>query len=418
MAIREYSSYIIAFCATIIRYYDYALFGLSSAMISKNFMPGADDADQMLAFFAVFSVAVIARPFGSLVFGKIGDQTGRIASLRIATVIAAVSTSVIAFIPSFSTIGWFAVILLTMCRMMFLISLAGEIDAIKIYVAEKVGKKRRYLANGIVSFSSQIGVLLASIMYHVAISMPEFTWLWKMNFLLGGAFGVVIILLRGHLKESDAFLKSKKSQDVNSGIVEIVSQNKGKFVLGMIVSGMLGGGYYFLVIFLGAFAGNVADIIPPNQATSSNVILISLYGVACVLSGIVADKIKQQHVQMIIALICSIICVLVMEYKLLDNVFAKTLHYMLAFIVPFYSIPCAIKIQSLFETNVRMRMFSLSHSVGSMIFSSTTPFVCMLIWRYSGLFTAVLGYFLLQLMLLLFAIIYIAKNDYESMFET
>lgn len=387
-------------------------------MISKNFMPGADDADQMLAFFAVFSVAVIARPFGSLVFGKIGDQTGRIASLRIATVIAAVSTSVIAFIPSFSTIGWFAVILLTMCRMMFLISLAGEIDAIKIYVAEKVGKKRRYLANGIVSFSSQIGVLLASIMYHVAISMPEFTWLWKMNFLLGGAFGVVIILLRGHLKESDAFLKSKKSQDVNSGIVEIVSQNKGKFVLGMIVSGMLGGGYYFLVIFLGAFAGNVADIIPPNQATSSNVILISLYGVACVLSGIVADKIKQQHVQMIIALICSIICVLVMEYKLLDNVFAKTLHYMLAFIVPFYSIPCAIKIQSLFETNVRMRMFSLSHSVGSMIFSSTTPFVCMLIWRYSGLFTAVLGYFLLQLMLLLFAIIYIAKNDYESMFET
>lgn len=387
-------------------------------MISKHFMPGADDADQMLAFFAVFSVAVIARPFGSLVFGKIGDQAGRVASLRVATVIAAVSTSIIAFIPNFNTIGWFAVLFLTICRMMFLISLAGEIDAIKIYVAEKVGKKRRYLANGIVSFSSQIGVLLASIMYHVAISMPELTWMWKMNFLLGGAFGMVIILLRGYLRESDAFLKSKKKQEVDSGIVEIVLQNKRKFVLGMIVSGMLGGGYHFLVIFLGAFAGNVADIIPPDQATSSNVILISIYGIACVLSGVVADRIKKQNTQMIVALICSIMCVLEMEYKLLDNVFVKTLHYMLAFMVPFYYIPCAIKIQSLFATNVRMRMFSLSHSVGSMFFSSTTPFICMLIWRSSGLFAAVLGYFLLQLLLLLFAIIYIAKNDYESMFET
>jgi len=415
--LREYSSYIIAFCATIIRYYDYALFGLSSSMISKHFMPGADDDDQMLVFFAVFSVAVIARPFGSLIFGKIGDQTGRIASLRIATMIAAISTSMIAFIPSFNTIGWFAVVLLTICRMMFLMSLAGEIDAIKIYVAEKVGRKQRYLANGIVSFSSQIGVLLASIMYHLAISTEEFTWLWKMNFALGGIFGLVIIMLRGSLKESDVFLKSKTRNREDSDIIQIIVKNKSKFILGMIVSGMLGGGYHFLVIFLGAFASNVADIIPPDQAASSNVILISLYGLACLLSGLMADYVKRQHTQIIIALICSIICVSIMEYELLNGIFVTKLHYVLAFITPFYSIPCAIKIQSLFATNVRMRMFSLSHSVGSMIFSSTTPFICMLLWRFSGMFLAVLGYFMLQLLLLLFTMIYIAKKDYNSMFE-
>ncbi|CAN0604451.1 unnamed protein product, partial [Ectocarpus sp. 12 AP-2014] len=154
---KEYSSYIIAILATIVRYYDYALFGLSASVVSKTFMPGTDDSDQMLLFFAVFSLAVIARPLGSVVYGKIGDKAGRIVSMKLSTIIAAISTGVIALIPSFASWGALSVVLLTLCRMMFLMSLAGEIDAIKIFVAEKIGKKRRNFAIGIVAFSSQLG---------------------------------------------------------------------------------------------------------------------------------------------------------------------------------------------------------------------------------------------------------------------
>ena len=251
MKLKKYSPYIIAFCATIIRYYDYAIFGLSAAMISKNFMPGAEDGDQMLVFFAIFSIAMLARPLGSIIFGKIGDKVSRVASVKVAMVLAAVSTSLIAIIPSFESIGWFAVILLTLCRMLFLVSLAGEIDAIKIYVAEKIGKKRRHLAIGIVSFSSQLGVLLASVMYHVAISFEEIQWLWKMNFALGGVFGLFVIMMRGLLQESDSFLKSKSRiiDGVDSSVFSIIAHNKMKFMLAVLINGMLGGGYHFLIIF-------------------------------------------------------------------------------------------------------------------------------------------------------------------------
>ncbi len=419
LKLKEYSSYIIAFCATIVRYYDYALFGLSASVISKTFMPGANDSDQMLAFFAVFSIAVLARPLGSILFGKIGDKAGRVVSVKIATVIAAISTSLIAIIPSFDSVGWFAVIFLTLCRMLFMMSLAGEIDAIKIYVAEKVSKKRRHFTAGIISFSSQAGVLLASMMYHLTISVEEIQWLWKMNFVFGGVLGVLVVMMRGYLQESEAFLhsRSKSEENLNAGIITIIGNNKLKFFLATIINGMLGGGYHFLIIFLGTFAANIVNIMQPEQATLSNIGIIALYGVACLLSGYMADKVKMV-IQTTIALTCSIICVLIMEFMLEMNVFVRTLHYVLAFIAPFYTIPCAIKVQSLFTTGTRMRMFSLSHSLGSMLFSSTTPFICMLLWRSTGLFSVVLTYFLLQLGILFFALISITKKDYTNMFET
>jgi MFS family permease len=419
MKLKKYSPYIIAFCATIIRYYDYALFGLSASMISKNFMPGVEDGDQILVFFAIFSIAMVARPLGSIIFGKIGDKVSRVASVKISMVLAAVSTSLIAIIPSFESIGWFSVVLLTLCRMLFLVSLAGEIDAIKIYVAEKIGKKRRHLAIGIVSFSSQIGVLLASVMYHVAISFEEIQWLWKMNFFLGGLLGLFIIMMRGLLQESEAFLKSKSRaiEEADIGIVSIIGNNKMKFTLAVLINGMLGGGYHFLIIFLGTFAANVADVISPEQATSGNIKIIALYGIACVLSGYVSDRIHMTK-QTVIALTCSISCVVMMEFMLNLCMFAVYLHYALAFIAPFYAVPCAIKMQSLFATGVRMRMFSLSHSLGSLIFSSTTPFMCMLIWRWSQSFPLVLGYFLIQLVVLFFALLAMARKDYINMFET
>lgn len=416
---REYSSYIIAILATIVRYYDYALFGLSASVVSKTFMPGADDSDQMLLFFAVFSLAVVARPLGSVLFGKIGDRVSRVESVKIATIIAAISTSAIALIPSFNSWGWVSIVLLTLCRMMFLMSLAGEIDAIKIFVAEKIGKKRRNFAIGIVSFSSQLGVILASVMYHITISLEELEAAWRLNFVLGGFLGIIVIMLRGYLKESQTFLnsKSRMSPEVSFGIGALVINNRLKFFLSMIVNGMLGGGYHFLIIFLGTFAANVADVISINQASSSNIILIALYGIGCFISGYLADKINPLK-QISFALSLSIICVLIMEFMIGAGVFSFTLHKILAFVVPFYSVPCAIKIQSLFPTGIRMRMYSLSHSIGSMVFSSTTPFVCMLIWRWTGMFSMVLGYFLLQLGLLFFVLIYISKKEYSNFFET
>ena len=107
-----------------------------------------------------------------------------------------------------------------------------------------------------------------------------------------------------------------------------------------------------------------------------------------------------------------------MEFFLGLKGYSILLHCILVFLVPFYSIPCSVRIQSLFQTGIRMRMCSLSHSIGSMVFSSTTPFICMLIWQSTEIVSLVLAYFLFQLGLLFFALLYMIKKDYISMFET
>ena len=418
MNLKRYESLIIAFFVTIVRYYDYALFGLSASLLSKNFMPHGHDGDQMLIFFAVFSLATIARPMGSLIFGKIGDKVGRVVSVKMSTVIAATSTCLVAVAPGFDSVGLFAVIIITLLRMLFLMSLAGEIDAIKIYVAEMIGKKRRHLVIGIVSFSSQIGVLFASVAYHIAVSYEDVEWLWRVNFAIGGLLGLVVIFLRRRLLESEEFLNSKSRLSIEpNGIVKIVGANKVKFVLATVINGMLGGGYHFLIIFFGTFAANVADIIDNESAAAANTMLISLYGIACLISGYISDRFKIVT-QIIAALVLSIFCTVVMEFFLGLKGYSILLHCILVFLVPFYSIPCFVRIQSLFQTGIRMRMCSLSHSIGSMVFSSTTPFICMLIWQSTEIVSLVLAYFLFQLGLLFFALLYMIKKDYISMFET
>jgi len=419
MHTKEYSPYITAFCATIVRYYDYALFGLSASILAKHFMPDADHDDRILQFFAVFSFAVLARPLGSLIFGKIGDNIGRIVSVKISSMIAAISTILVAFIPDFNSVGWFSVIALTLLRMLFLMSLAGEIDGIKIYISEKIGKKRRHFASGIISFSSQTGVILASMMYHITVSTDHLEWLWKMNFILGGVLGIFVLTMRSHLQESDLFIANKlKTKDKeNTSITKIIKNNKSKFILATIVSGILGGVYHFLIIFLSTFVSNIIDVIPKSQATFSTIIVIALYGFASLISGYIADRVKIV-VQLTISVAISAICILTMIFLLRSNIFTLKLYYLLAFVTPFYVVPCTIKMQSLFATNVRMRMFSMSHSIGSMLFSSTTPFICMLLWKATETPHIVFAYFLVQLSILSFSLLFIEKKKYLNMFES
>jgi MFS family permease len=419
MHLKKYRAYIIAFCATIVRYYDYSLFGLSAALLSQNLMPKTQEDKQILVFFALFSLSMCVRPLGSILFGRIGDQVGRVASVKIAMSVAAISTGLIAIIPSFEKLGWWSVLLLFACRMLFLLSLAGEIDAIRIYVSEKIDKRKRNFAMGIISFSSQVGVLLASVMYYVAVSFEEITWLWRFNFFLGGLLGLGIVLLRRHLEESEIFLRSKRSsrgKDLDLSIISIIKRNKIQFLLASTIHGMLGGTYHFLIIFLGTFAANVAGIESQEQAMSGNIGIIALYSLACLLSGFIADKVNIL-VQATVAIICSIICVAALTMMFNFGVFSQYLHYILAALAPFYIVPCIMKTQSLFKTTIRMRMFSISHSVGSLLFSSTTPFMCMLIWRWSDSFFMVFSYFLIQLLILFLALGIATRKHYFNSFE-
>jgi MHS family proline/betaine transporter-like MFS transporter len=406
----KYSAILIAFFTTLVQCYDYALFGLSAAVLSKVFMSNCSSEEQLQNFFAVFSAAVIMKPVGAIIFGKIADKYGRATSVKFAAATAALSTTLIGLTPGFDYLGWWATGILTFCRMIFLMSLAGEIDTTRIYISEKMGSNKNF-ANGILSFCSQSGALLAAISYHYA-TKSEIPDLWRLNFIIGGSLGGLILLMRNYFQESEEFLKYKASRknfskDSSDKLLNIITLNKSKFITSLLISGCAGGIYHFLIIFFGTFNLKILNAFTREEAQLLNIILISTYSFAALISGWLADRIYPFK-QIKLAIIISFILALVLQIIFINDLkFAKYAIIVLVGLMPFYTVPLHIIIQSLFTVEIRVRMCSLSHALGGMIFSSTTPFLCMLIWRYTHSLNLVLAYFMMLVIVILGAVFYL-----------
>lgn len=405
------SAFLIAFFVSVIRYYDYALFGLSASILAQNFLPNNEHETQLLGFFALLSAAVIIRPLGSLIFGYIGDTYGRTKSIKISMLISSVSTLLIAVTPSFQQIGTLATIILVFCRMIFIASLAGEVDGIKIYVAEKIGNSRKNLGIGLVASCTQAGALLAAIAYYYA-SNSATHYLWRFNFLIGFIFGLSAILMRNYFKESSEFLDYKNRQPFNISIFQTLKNNKLSFLIALLVNGSIGGIYHFLVIFLGVFLAKIA-FINPDQTEFMNISLIITYGISTVFAGIFADKINPSK-QIIYALLLSLVTAISMQILLYRQIFTVICPIILIGLAAFYTVPLQIIIQSLFKTPVRMRLYSLSHSLGSIILSSSTPFFSMLLWQNYKSLPITLSYFTCLLVILMGAVLVLRRNDIEQ----
>lgn len=411
-------SYLIAIFVTIVRYYDYSLFGLSAFIIADNFMPGENNVDKLLNFFILFGISVTARPIGSIVFGHISDKVGRVVLVKITTIISILSVISIAVLPSYRTLGYLSPIVLMLSRMTFIMSLAGEVDAIKVYVAEKIGTQSRHLASSIISFSAQLGVLVAACMYYFTTSFSEIAWLWRINFFIGGIFGLLVYFLRESISESDYYIRSKfkKSNQYELSLLEILSQNKSKFLLSLLLNGTVGSSYNFIIIFLNTFVTDILGIVSSYNAALNNITLIMVYAISCLFSGFLADRVSA-YKQIFISLILAMCLVFIMQLLIIHNIFSFPVHLALVFIVPIYMIPIQVKLQSLFSVNVRVRMSGLSHSLGSMFLSSTMPFICMFLWKLTKNSYIVYLYFMIILILITCLVFIIMKASYQNMFN-
>lgn len=401
------SSFLIAFFTIIVRYYDYSLFGLSAAILSKTFIPIKDFDSQLLGFFCIFSLSVIAKPVGSIIFGLIADTYGRVKALKNSIIVAAFATSIIAMLPSFKSIGWWAVLGLTISRMLFLMSLAGEVDTIRIYIAEKIDKAHKNTLNGVASFFTQVGALLAATTYYFA-SLNQSSLLWRVNFLIGSIGAIVLILLRRYFKETEEFLATTATchpQAASFSFSTVLRQGTltKNFIAALLINGCIGGMYNFCIIFFCTFASEVASIINLEQAKIMNIALIIIYAISSLVSGILADRIKRLNL-IYSSIVCGIIVVLLILLIGNEKLFIFYPFFAIA-LLPFCAVPLQIKIQSLFDVRFRVRMCALSHSLGSMLLSSTTPLVCMILWKLYNSISIVLSFLLIQFFILFIGVV-------------
>jgi MFS family permease len=200
---------------TVFEWYDFYLYGLLAAVISAQFFSGVNEITGFIFALAAFAAGFAVRPFGALVFGRLGDLVGRKHTFLITMSIMGGATFLVGLLPSYAKIGVTAPILLVLLRLLQGLALGGEYGGAATYVAEHAPQGKRGLYTSWIQTTATLGLfaaLLVVIGTRTAIGEDAFkAWGWRIPFLVSLLLLIVSLWIRMQLDESPVFLDMRKA---------------------------------------------------------------------------------------------------------------------------------------------------------------------------------------------------------------
>ncbi len=194
---------------TMIEWYDFYIFGSLAAIISTQFFPGSSPTAAFLKTLATFAVGFAVRPLGALVFGRIGDRTGRKFAFLATLLIMGGSTAAIGFLPGYSRIGIAAPIILVVLRLLQGLALGGEYGGAAVYVAEHAPDGRRGFYTSFIQTTATLGLFLSLaviLLVRAAVGEEAFKmWGWRIPFVISLLLVGISYYIRMRLRESPLF---------------------------------------------------------------------------------------------------------------------------------------------------------------------------------------------------------------------
>jgi predicted MFS family arabinose efflux permease len=203
---------------TIFEWYDFYLCTILAPAFAKIFFPPENEIASFLSAFTAYAIGFIVRPFGALIFGRLGDQIGRKYTFLITIVFMGFSTFTIGLLPSFNQAGWLAPALLVFLRIVQGLAIGGEYGGAAVYVAEYVTARRRGLATGFIQATPTTAFLLAVAVINVTRSHTTeadfLIWGWRIPFLVSLLLLMLSMYLRAILRETPVFLRLKAERRI------------------------------------------------------------------------------------------------------------------------------------------------------------------------------------------------------------
>ncbi len=198
---------------TVFEWYDFYLYGSLAAIIAKHFFAGVNETTAFIFALLAFAAGFAVRPFGAIVFGRLGDMIGRKYTFLITIVIMGISTAVVGLLPSYATIGVAAPIILITLRLLQGLALGGEYGGAATYVAEHAPPGKRGFFTSWIQTTATLGLfmsLLVILACRTILGTEDFeAWGWRIPFLLSILLLVISVYIRLQLSESPVFQKMK-----------------------------------------------------------------------------------------------------------------------------------------------------------------------------------------------------------------
>lgn len=261
----------------LIEWYDWYAYSVFALYFAGSFFPDENETAQLLNTAGIFAIGFLMRPIGGWLMGSYADRKGRKAGLTLSVLMMSLGSLMIAFVPTYASIGMLAPVILVLARMLQGLSIGGEYGSAATYLSEIAPPGRRGLYSSFQYVSTTMGQLAALIILLILqkglLSEGQLTaWGWRIPFVIGALLAVSALFLRRNLSETDQFTSQSAPEEARGTITELGNYRKETFLvigftLGLTIA------YYTFTTYIQKFLVNTAGF---SKEDSTFITLVTL----------------------------------------------------------------------------------------------------------------------------------------------
>ncbi len=405
---------------TTIEFYDFYVYATAAVLVFPQlFFPSGNSTTALIASFAVFGAAMIARPIGAIVFGHLGDRRGRKTTLVISLLTMGIATFLIGLLPTYHTVGVLAPILLLALRLTQGFAIGGEWSGAALVATENAPKGRRAWYGTFPQLGAPLGFIIANglfLIINYALPHPTdtllkseafLTWGWRIPFLFSAVMVIVGLWVRLKLVESEAFNAAEKRGAIRKlPLSDTFRLHWREVILGtfiMLATYVL---FYLMTSFTLTY-GTASQSAQPGGLGISyiNFVLMQIigvifFGIFTLLSGPVADAIGRRRLLIWVTVVIIIFGISFPMWLSLrpDAMFTGALTQ--SFLIIGFTLmgvtfgPMGALLPELFPTNVRYTGSAIAYNVSSILGAALAPIIAVALWAQAGGSTVLVGVYL------------------------
>lgn len=393
-----------ASAGTLIEWYDFYLFGSLATVLSTHFFPGDDPTAGFLKTLAIFASGFIVRPFGALVFGRIGDLVGRKYTFLLTLLLMGGSTFLIGLLPGYADIGVLAPLGLTLLRLVQGLALGGEYGGAATYVAEHAPDRKRGFFTSFIQTTATLGLFTSLgviLLCRQGMGREAFEdWGWRVPFLLSIFLVLISYYIRVKMAESPLFAKAKAAGKLSAHPLResFVKPENRRLVLLALFGAVAGQGvvWYTGQFYALFFLQRVAKV----EFVTSNLIVVYALLLATpffVFFGSLSDRIGRKPIILSGCLLAALLYVPIyhgiMHFAApFNQPMLVALVFIQVLLVTMVYGPIAAFLVELFPTRIRYTSMSLPYHIGNGVFGGLVPYVASSLVERTGNIYAGLAY--------------------------
>lgn len=298
---------------TVFEWYDFYLYGSLAGVIAAQFFSGLDPTSAYIFALLAFAAGFLVRPFGAIVFGRLGDMIGRKYTFLVTILIMGASTFIVGLLPTYASIGIAAPVILIALRMLQGLALGGEYGGAATYVAEHAPHGKRGAYTSWIQTTATLGLFLSLLVIlgvRESMGTKEFAdWGWRIPFLLSIVLLGISVWIRLSLNESPAFQKMKaEGKTSKAPLAESFGQWKNLKIVILALLGLTAGqavvwytGQFYALFFMTTIAK--VDVTTANLLIAASLIIGTPF---FIVFGTLSDKIGRKPIIMAGCLIAAL----------------------------------------------------------------------------------------------------------------